>query len=135
MRLSEAMLAFLAERRFAVLATIGEDGLPHQTVMWFELVGDDLLMNTASGRIKDKHIRRDARVSVCFEDGYRYLTVSGRVELDDNQETAQADIARLARRYEGDSPSAESMIRNFRTQQRITMRLRIDNVIANGFNQ
>jgi PPOX class probable F420-dependent enzyme len=135
MQLSEAMRAFLAERRFAVLATIGEDGLPHQTVMWFELVGDEVLMNTARGRIKDKHIRRDARVSICIEDGYRYLTITGNVTLDDDQVTAQADIAQLARRYEGDSARTESMINNFRTQQRVTMRLRIENVVANGFSQ
>src|SRR3712207_3101270 len=124
MQLSETMRAFLAERRFAVLATIAEDGLPHQTVMWFELVGDYVLMNTACGRIKDKHVRRDPRASICVEDGYRYLTISGRVELDGKPETAQADIARLARRYEGDSPRNESMVKNFRRQQRITMKLR-----------
>lgn len=135
MQLSEAMRAFLAERRFAVLATIGEDGLPHQTVMWFELVDDTVLMNTAHGRIKDKHLRRDARASICVEDGYRYLTITGRVAINDDQETTQADIAHLARRYEGDSARTESMIKNFRTQQRVTIRLRIENVVANGFSQ
>ncbi len=135
MQLSEGMQAFLAERRFAVLATIGEDGMPHQTVMWFELVSDYVLMNTARGRIKDKHVRRDARASICVEDEYRYLTISGTLVLDDEPETAQADIARLARRYEGDSPRTASMIANFRKQERVTIRLRIENVVANGFDQ
>ena len=52
MPLSDAARAFLAEKRFAVLATISRDGLPHQTVMWYELRGDDIIMNTAAGRVK-----------------------------------------------------------------------------------
>jgi hypothetical protein len=39
-RLTPEVQAFLAERRFAVVASIRADGLPHQTVMWYELRGD-----------------------------------------------------------------------------------------------
>jgi PPOX class probable F420-dependent enzyme len=125
---------FLNERRFAVLATIGEAGVPQQTVMWFELQGDEIMMNTARGRVKDKHLRRDPRASICVEDGYRYVTLSGTVAMIEDQPTAQADIARLARRYEG-AEQAERMITNFEQQERVTFRLRIDNVIASGFGQ
>lgn len=68
--LSDKAQAFLAEKRFAVLATINKDGIPQLSTMWYELQGDEILMNTAAGRLKDRNLRRDPRVSICFEDEY-----------------------------------------------------------------
>lgn len=133
MRLSEDVQAFLGERRFGVLATIDSDGLPQQTVMWYELDDDEIVMNTARGRHKDRFLQRDPRISLCIEDGYRYVTLVGTTRLIDDQEIAQADIARLARRYEGDS--AARMIENFQRQQRVTIRMSIERAILNGFGQ
>lgn len=133
MQLTEEMRAFLSERRFGVLATISEDGLPQQTVMWFELEDDRVMMNTLRGRVKDRHLRRDPRASLCVEDGYRYLTITGAAELNEDPEIAQADIARLARRYHG--PSADAQIAQFQGQQRVTVYLPIESVVANGFGQ
>jgi PPOX class probable F420-dependent enzyme len=131
MQLTEEMRVFLTERRFAVLATIGEGGLPHQTVMWFELEDERVMMNTLRGRIKDQHLLRDPRASICVEDGYRYLTISGRVTLNADPATAQADIARLARRYDGDDADPE----RFQAQERVTLYLALDHVLANGFDE
>lgn len=131
--LDEHVRAFLEERRFAVLATIGDDGMPQQTVMWYVLDGDQIVMNTAQGRFKARHLERDPRASICVEDGYRYVTIAGRVELDADPAGSQAVIARLARRYEGDR--ADGMIAGFSTQQRLTIRLHVDNVIVNGFDR
>lgn len=133
MQLSDQVRDFLRERRFAVLATIDETGLPQQTVMWYDLDSDEVLMNTARGRLKDRYLQRDPRASVCVEDGYRYVTIAGTVTLDDDPARAQADIARLARRYEGER--ADRMIANFEQEARVTMRLRIERVIANGFDR
>lgn len=130
MQLSDQVRAFLAEQRFAVLATIGETGLPQQTVMWYDLDGDEIMMNTARGRLKDKHLQRDPRASICIEDGYRYVTIAGSVKLDEDQEQAQVDIARLARRY-----GSEGLIETFMKQRRVTMRLQIEQVIVSGFDQ
>ena len=38
--LSDKARAFLEEKRFAVLATINQDGTPQLTTMWYELQGD-----------------------------------------------------------------------------------------------
>ena len=129
--LTDAQREFLQERRFAVLATINSDGTAQQTVMWYELRGDTIMMNTTNDRVKDANARRDPRISICVEDGYRFLTISGSVTLVEDHETTQNDIYALARRYnpdfkEGDYPA-------FKTQQRITLLLPIEKVIANGF--
>ena len=51
--LTAAVRHFLETPRFAVIATINEDGSPHQTVVWYLLRGDDIVMNTASCRPDD----------------------------------------------------------------------------------
>jgi PPOX class probable F420-dependent enzyme len=128
--LSDKVRAFLEQPRFAVLATINPDGTPQQTVMWFELRGDHILMNTAEGRWKATNVRRDARVSVCVEDGYRFVAINGQVTLDEDHDTSQRDIYALARRYnpgfkDGDYPV-------FATQKRITLRISLDKIVTNG---
>src|SRR5690242_6084007 len=90
--LSDRARAFLEEKRFAVLATINTNGTPQLTTMWYELQGDEVMMNTKVGRTKEQNLRRDQRISICVEDGYRYVTLAGTARLIDVQPTAQADI-------------------------------------------
>jgi PPOX class probable F420-dependent enzyme len=132
--LSPAVEAFLNEKRFASLATLNRDGSPQQTVMWYLLQDGKIMMNTARGRRKDLNMVRDPRVSICVEDGYRFVTISGNVELiEDDQPRAQADIHALAVRYHGQERADAMMHESFGKQQRITMLLAINHVIANGF--
>jgi PPOX class probable F420-dependent enzyme len=134
LQLSEDVRTFLEEERFAVLATVNANGSPQQTVMWYELRGDTIVMNTKRGRKKDKNLTRDPRASLCFEDGFRYLTLEGVIELIEDPETAQADIAALAQRYH-DADEAEKMAREvFAPQERITLLLHVDRVDIHGFD-
>lgn len=130
--LTPAMRGFLSEPRFGVLATVGRTGAPRQTVMWFELDGDEILFNTALGRRKPEHLAREPRVSLLVEDGYRYVCVSGTVRPIADQPTAQADIRRLAFRYAGEDASP-AMLRRFEQQERISYRFRIERVVQDGF--
>jgi PPOX class probable F420-dependent enzyme len=120
----------LAEKRFPVMATINADGTPQQSAVWYELQGDEIMMNTRRGRVKDRNLRRDPRVSLCFEDEYRYLALRGTVTLIDDQDIAQADIKRLATRYHG-SEIAEQQVRDqFSKEPRVTIKMRIEHVTA-----
>jgi PPOX class probable F420-dependent enzyme len=120
--------AFLEEPRFGVLATINEDGTPHQSTMWYEVQGNRIMMNTRVGRVKEKNLRRDPRMSFCVEDGYSYVTLRGAAELDYDPERSQASIKALAARYEGEE-SAERMVRNtFGKQQRVTIYMTIESI-------
>jgi PPOX class probable F420-dependent enzyme len=126
--MSEQARAFLSERRFAVLGTNQPNGPPHLSVMWYELQGDEIMMNTATGRVKDHNLRNDPRITLCMEDAYQYVALSGTVELIEDQEIAQADILRLAVRYEGEERGEQMAASQFRKQQRVTMRMRIERV-------
>lgn len=130
MQLDDKVRAFLRHPRFGVLATVNEDGTPQQSVVWYDLDGDDILMNTRAQRVKDRNMRRDARASLCVADGYRYVTVEGTVEINDNQTTAQADIRRLAIRYDGEESGNQQAAEKFSRQQRVTIHLKISNVLA-----
>ena len=92
----------MAELRYPVIAVIAEDGSPSQSVMWFDLDPEDpnvIVMNTKRGRAKDRWLRRDPRISLCFEDGTDYVTIEGRAELFDDREKALENIWAMARRY------------------------------------
>jgi PPOX class probable F420-dependent enzyme len=115
----------MSELRYPVLAVLATDGSPSQSVMWFDLDADQpdtILMNTKVGRAKDRYLRRDPRVSLCFEDDLTWVALRGRVDLDDDRERALGDIQRLAVRY-GDEP------RGFDGQSRVTIRMRVEKVI------
>ena len=111
--------------RYPVLAVLTTDGAPNQSVMWFEIDAehpDTILMNTKVGRAKERFLRHDPRVSLCFEEGLTWVALQGRVELDDDRDRSMEDIQRLARRY-GSSGD------EFSGQQRVTVRMRVEKVI------
>jgi PPOX class probable F420-dependent enzyme len=116
----------LAGLRYPVLAVINSEGAPTQSVMWFTLGPDSpdtILMNTKVGRAKERALRRDPRVSLCFADGLTWIALHGRVDLDDDREASLAVIKALAERYEDDDVS------RFDGQERVTLRMRVTKVI------
>ncbi len=127
--LSEKARAFLQEKRFAVLGTINPDNTPQLSTMWYELDSDEILMNTKVGRVKERNMRRDPRISICIEDRYNYLTLAGTARLIDDQATAQADIKRLATRYHNAEKAEQKMRDQFSKEQRVTIRMTIERVV------
>ncbi len=127
--LSEKARAFLREKRFAVLATLNKDGTPQLTTMWYLLEDDGtILLNTRAGRLKERNMRRDPRISLCLEDGYNYLTIKGRVEMIDDPQISQRDIYRLSARYHGEEKAKRQMQNQFSKERRVTLRLRPEKV-------
>jgi PPOX class probable F420-dependent enzyme len=136
MEIPEAVRQFLSAPRFAVVATINSDGSPQQTVLWYDLDhdqdGDVLLLNTKAGRLKEDNLQRDPRVSVCFEDGYSYVTICGTSQLVYDQTVAQADIRRLAIRYHGPQQGNQMAEQQFTKEQRVTIRVPIEHLSVYG---
>lgn len=126
--LSDDARAYLAEPRYAVLGTINTDGTPQLSVVWYDLCGDAIVMNTARGRVKDRNVRRDPRVTLCVEDGLRYVALQGTVEIVDDPEVAQWDIYRLAVRYSGEESARRQVEDQYAHEERVTLRLRITKV-------
>ncbi|MGH7835479.1 MAG: PPOX class F420-dependent oxidoreductase [Candidatus Binatia bacterium] len=93
----------LDKKAFAFLGTLMPDGSPQVTPVWVDYDGSHVRINTAKGRVKDKNMRRNKKVSLAVADPdnpYRYLEVRG--QIDDITETgADAHIDQLAKKYLG----------------------------------
>ena len=132
--LTQAQRAFLEEKRFAIVGSRNPDGSPHLAVMWYLLDGDDVVVNSAQGRIKDRNLAADPRMSVLVEDGYRWIRIDGRATIEHDQAIAQADIRRLAARYFEDERRVEEAVKsNFSKQHRITYRLPVRRIASEEF--
>ena len=88
---------------FASLGTVMPDGRPQVTPVWVDLEGDQVLINSAKGRQKDRNLRRDPRVALAIIDPdnpYRYLEIRGRVS-EITEDGADAHIDKMAKKYLG----------------------------------
>lgn len=76
--MSEAEIAdFVATSRTGTLATIGPDGQPHLTAMWYGVVDGEIWLETKAKSQKAVNLRRDPRVSFLLEGGNTYDTLRG----------------------------------------------------------
>lgn len=99
--MSEREKGVLRKQAFAHLCTLGADGSPHGSVVWVDVDGEDILINSAEGRAKVEHVRNDPRVSVSVADPdnpYDSVSVSGTV-VEDTHEGADAHIDAMAKKY------------------------------------
>ena len=100
--LSEKAREFLQQPFVGEVTTLRRDGSPHTTVVWVDVDTDEVIFNTAVGRAKERYLRKDPRVSLIVvdpEDPYRWVSVTGTVEL--STEGADAEIDKLAKKYLG----------------------------------
>jgi PPOX class probable F420-dependent enzyme len=101
--LTPGIRALFEGKNFAHLATIMPDGSPQVTVVWVDLEGDNILVNTAEGRVKPRNVRRDPRVAISIHDEvnpYKSAAIQGEV-LEIRTEGARDHIDRLAKKYMG----------------------------------
>jgi len=122
---------FLEQPFVGTVTTLRDDGSPHSTIVWVDTNTGEVSFNTATGRAKEKHLRRDPRVSVLVvdpENTYKWVAVSGTAEL--TTDGADAQIDKLAKKYLGQD---EYPWRN-PEEQRITVRIQPEHVDASGFD-
>jgi PPOX class probable F420-dependent enzyme len=100
--LTEQVRELIRKPVFAYAATTFEDGEPHSTPVWIDLVDGRPLFNTVLGNVKHGHLRRDPRVALAFHDPdnpYAYVEIRGTVEL--TTDGAEDMIDRLSSKYLG----------------------------------
>lgn len=90
----------------AALTTLMRDGSPHTTPVWCNVGGRHVLVNTMRGFLKERNMRRDARVTLlCFDprEPLRSLEIRGRV-VEMSEDDAREHLDTLARLYTGLEP-------------------------------
>jgi len=106
--LSDAALALLDGRNYAVLATVNPDGSPQTSVMWVGRDGNDVLFSTVEGRMKHRNMRRDPRVSVTVIDSANpenYVELRGRVSM--TPDVGRRFDTQLSWKYDGKDPGED----------------------------
>lgn len=120
--------ALFEQPLYAWATTVRPDGSLHSTVVWVDTDGDDLIFSTLVGRAKEKHLRRDPRVSISVldpEDPWHLVSVSGTAQLD--FENADEVIDHMAKKYLG----ADTYPYRQAGDQRINVHVTPENVIYN----
>jgi PPOX class probable F420-dependent enzyme len=94
----------LASTALAHVATIGPDGAPQSSPVWFDWDGEFLRFAQVTGyRQKVRNLRREPRVALSIVDPdnpYRYLEIRGAVERID-PDPDKAFIDKMAKKYLG----------------------------------
>jgi PPOX class probable F420-dependent enzyme len=102
----EAYRDLIEGRTYSALSTIMPDGQPQSTVVWCDLDGDHVLINTMRGFRKEKNLRANPRVTLlAYEQGnpLRSLEVRGTV-IEMTEVGALEHLDRLSVKYIGRGP-------------------------------
>ena len=103
-KLDDRVRKLLEGKNFVFIGTINEDGSPHLTPVWVDTDGDNVLVNTATGRKKLRNLDKDARVAVGAFDisnPYEHATIQGKVVKQVKGKEAEAHIDKMAKKYLG----------------------------------
>ena len=118
-------VAKIVQNSFAFLGTLMKDGSPHVTPVWIDIVDNTILINTTEGRIKQKNVSRDPRVSISLideENPYSMVTIRGQV-VEQTSDGADEHIDKLAKKYlnadkcPGHSPNIKRVILKIRPEK------------------
>jgi PPOX class probable F420-dependent enzyme len=98
---------FLTENMKVQIATIGPDGTPHLTTLFYVLEDGMLAFWTYGRSQKVVNLRRDPRITCLVEDGEDYfelrgVTISGKARLVEEYDEIRALGSRVAKRMAGD---------------------------------
>jgi len=127
MPLTDEQAQLLKGKNLATVATVRRDGSAQLTPVWIDWDGENVVFNTAEGRVKPRNIRRNPVVSVQVvdhDDPYRWISVTGPAEIV--EDGAEEHINELAHRYRGRDYSYVP------GEKRLIVRIRPERVNASG---
>lgn len=107
--------AFLAHPRTATFTTLRPDGTPHVTPVRFTFDASDGLVRvtTRAGARKARNVAAGgpaARVALCQADGFRWITLEGRVTVTDDPARLAEAVRRYTVRYSTAPPAPPDLV-------------------------
>jgi PPOX class probable F420-dependent enzyme len=133
--LTPALREWLDSQPVGVLATLGPDGAPRQSLVYFARDGDRLLISTLADRLKARDVRRTGRASLCVmghEPPFPSATFSGPAEvITSGIGPATAAIAqRVTRSAEPPEPLTDEALASV---GRVILAIAVERVSAAGY--
>ena len=103
------MWKFIEEQKSLQVATIGKNGAPHLTTLWFAVVDGEIAFETFSRSQKVVNLKREPRISVLLEDGLEYsalrgVSIQGRARLVQEPEKVHPYALAVMRRNQPEIP-------------------------------
>ncbi len=98
---------FLVDNMKVQIATIGPDGAPHLTTLFYVVEGGQIAFWTYGASQKVVNLRRDPRITCLVEDGEEYfelrgVSIRGRARLVEEYDDIRTLGAKVAKRMAGD---------------------------------
>ena len=128
----EEVAEFLAGERVMNIASLGADGWPHLTALWYVMRGTDPWAWTYAKSQKVKNLERDDRATVLFESGDEYSELMGvmlktRAHIERDTDKVIDFAEELFAKYQGTQPGAEGMRDALRGQavKRVAIRFEV----------
>ncbi len=142
-RMSEAEVeSFLEAAHSLQVATIGKDGTPHLTTVWFALkdngseTGFEILFETYGKSQKVLNLRRDPRIAVLAEAGRTYdelrgVSINGEARIiEDNPERTELMRYLLAHHFPGQSDVELDGMAAKMAEKRVVIAVTPENVMS-----
>ena len=124
-KLPESVKKVLQDKAYGHVMTFNAGGRPQVTMVWVDVEGDEVLFNTADGRLKPRNLRADPRVIISVQDRNEpqsYMVVHGAATITETG--ADAHIDKLAKRFLG----ADKYPFRRPGEKRLIVRVKVDRI-------
>ena len=128
--LPENIQQILTQKAYGHVVTRNPDGSPQASMVWMDVEGNEVLFNTAEGRIKPRNLRRNPRILISVQNPINpqgNVIFHGTATVTD--EGAEEHIDMLARRFLG----LDNYPWRAPGEKRLIIRTRVDRIGGMGF--
>lgn len=128
--LPENIQQILTQKAYGHVVTRNPDGSPQASMVWMDVEGNEVLFNTAEGRIKPRNLRRDPSILISVQNPINpqgNVIFHGTATVTD--EGAEEHIDMLARRFLG----LDNYPWRAPGEKRLIVRTRVDRIGGMGF--
>ena len=115
----------LQDKAYGHVVTFTAGGKPQLTMVWLDVEGDEVLFNTAEGRLKPKNLGRDPRIIISVQDRndpQAYAVFHGHASV--TEAGADGHIDKLAKRFLG----ADKYPFRRPGEKRLVVRVKVDRI-------
>jgi PPOX class probable F420-dependent enzyme len=127
--LPQSVKKIMEDKAYGHVVTLGAGGKPQVSMVWMDVDGDDVLFNTAEGRVKPKNLRGDPRIIISVQDRndpQSHIVFHGKATV--TEAGADDHIDKLAKRFLG----ADKYPFRRPGEKRLIVRVKVDRIGGYG---